>query len=243
MSGFFGRKTVTTDNDGITVDSVPGTLTAGDYYIYSPVNAECFLKHLTTVMSTLSGKTITYSINSSTGKVTLSCASTFSISGWETYDWAGFSSGAMSGSNSYTGTKAARYSWLPGVDPAEALSPVARPGTPIAYVAQTRTLSGAIHTSRFATLTDQELTFRFIANAKTWKQGAGDYSSLEEFWGDVLSVGGEMIYIPGYPTDTATYHYYKPRCPTGELRHAAAREIPGSDTWWKFGPLALYAVT
>lgn len=234
MSGFFGRYLITEDNDGLTVDGNPGTLTNGYYYTWHPTSAYSLIAHIASVMSSLSGKTITASINSTTGKVTLSGSAAFTVSNWQTYHVLGFTSGSLSGSDEYVGTNAALYVWLPGRDPSDAVAPTSLvAGEPVVRASQQRTPNGAVYTSKWAELDDQELEFQYLTRAKTWPVNA-DNSSLYEFWQDTLSQGRQFIYVPGYPDDTSVVHTYRAAEVKDGQGLGARRQLGPVETYWKW---------
>jgi hypothetical protein len=230
MSAFFGEYEITSDNNAITCDSVDGTLTVGDYYIYSATAAESLLDELTSVLTTCHGATVSYSI-SADGKVTLSAASTFAITVFQIYDVLGFSSPSLSGSNSYTATNALKYCWFPNYDESATLAPTDRQGGKQDLVSQSVAPDGTVYTSQIGDLTIQNLEYKYLSDAKTWNNSS-DNSSLEEFWISTLSIGRKLRFFPDWPTTSPSWEYY-PRLDQ-ITDFAPKRQLPGSDTFWTY---------
>ena len=229
---FFGAIEITTDNDAITVDGNGGTLTPGDYYIYAPTAAVSFLDHLVSVMSTLaSPKTIAFSI-SATGKVTLSCASAFTVTGWESYAFAGYAADALSSGTSHEADRFLPYCWFPGIGPSDSLAPTSQQGIPVEMVSQAYAPGGTVYTSNFGETIKQVLSFQSLTKARAWNENSSDNRSFQEWWQSTLGAGRELLYVPGYlDGDETVDHAYVAELGQ-EPKPQIKRQFPGSDAYW-----------
>lgn len=230
--GFFGQITIDADNKSMEVDAVAVNLTEGDYYIYNPGNsATSLVDHIASVAQTSSGKTVTASV-SATGILTFTASSSITLE-FNTYVYSdlGFDNAIQVGT-SIVAPEPLRYCWFPGRLPSDTLAPTSRAGQIEDIYSQEQAADEVMYSSKWGTSTVQSLTYEFLSKAKVWN-ASSDYSSLEEFWGDVLSQGRTFIFYPDWNDSTTTYWVY-----SADLKatpnFAPKRSNPPVDNWWSY---------
>jgi hypothetical protein len=225
---FIGAYEINEDNDVVTVGALTVELDQATYYLYHPADSYSLLDQFCTQISTLTAATVSYSISTS-GKVTLSSASNFSMR-WDDLSVFGFTATSYSGNKTYTATNYLKHCWFPEKNASDLTSTAYRQGMSRAKAVQQIAADSTVYTRLFATTVEQNITFNNMSNAKTWNL-SDDNSSCEEFWESTIQEGRAIYMLADWPNTTYAWEY-KPDLMSGSKDFNPARVIPGYDGRW-----------
>jgi len=213
-----GLITVPTGGYTLTVTEVPAasatvTIPAGDYYWNSSTNFCTAIGDALTNDATLAG-TYTVSIadgtDTSTGYCTISSSgiTSFAITWVSTTfrDWLGFTGNTSAGTTA-TGTRQARYLWLPNSGRTSPLSPeptslTQHLGQEVTDFVFTQAASGVSTGTYFNTRYRDSFAFGLLKGNKTWIANETiTNESLQRFYDDVIKRGTRFRYYPDRSSD------------------------------------------
>lgn len=204
-----GRITVPTGGWSVSVNEGGGaqtvTVAAGNYYLTSSTSLlTAFATALDAHASLAGDYTVTISDNdsSATGKVTIACTQSFSLS-WTSADLQtalGFGS-SISSQTTQTGEYSSPYIWLPNVYRTNPMAPDPSPSTLLSFGGEdidatfSMSPSGSVKALAYTRRFRENLEWAHLTGAKTWEQFESNANeSAQRFWQNVTSTGRPFRY-------------------------------------------------
>jgi hypothetical protein len=221
---FEGIITIPTGGYSVSVTDPGGTstvtLAAGDYYLTKTTGLLAAFKTALDANATLSG---TYTVTLSdtdelaTGKVTIACNQTYSLTWSSTTlrDILGFT-GNISAVTTSTGASAARYLWLPNCGRTghipEPTSGSSYFGRPKSDLVMTEAPSGVTCAIAYNVTHRGTLEFNTLLGEFVWQRLETTTNlSAEKFWRDVWWVGKRFAYFPDRSDDAVSFALIAPQ--------------------------------
>ena len=199
------------------------------------------------------GGVYTCTLDDDTGRVTRAASgvTTFSLTWTSTTirDRLGFT-GNLSGAATYTGSKQARFLWLPDVGRTNPLSPnwsstSYEMGQEEIDRTVTRAPTGAARTIGYTRRFHEHFEWHFITGAKALQgfESLGN-ESYQLFWRDVLSVGKRFRYHPDRTSDSVLWTWEADDAGNLAVTPSFPQHVHGSGSRWniKLGRCGKYIV-